>query len=144
MWRREKTQRGSSGNCYGDDVSGNWKVVSFVVFVCGMEAILVHRNRCTYTRWPTNSGIYVQLQRIHNHPRQLRRVHNILKVVYLHGIRPANFGPADVVLPSATLAASTCLEGTEILAWVNCGPFACRRLYSLGSILYRASAESPS
>ena len=89
-------------------------------------------------------AVYTYNCRGHNHPRQLRRVHNILKVVYLHGIRPANFGPADVVLPSVSLAASTCLEGTEILGWVNCGPFACGRLYSLGSILYRASAESPS
>lgn len=49
------------------------------------------------------------------------RVHNITKVVYLHGIRCAKFGLADVGLPSATLATSTCLESRGILTRVNCG-----------------------
>lgn len=66
-WGRGQ-QRGSSGNCYGDDVSGNWKVVSFVAFVCEMGAIPARRNTRIYYRLIV---VYVQLRRIHNHPSQL-------------------------------------------------------------------------
>lgn len=108
-WGRGQ-QRGSSGNCYGDDVSGNWKVVSFVAFVCEMGAIPARRNRHTYIY--RLIVVYVQLRRIHNHPSQLGEY-----TISRRGGVPAHRYSSCKLwiwrrrgLPSATLAASTCLE----------------------------------
>lgn len=82
-WGRGQ-QRGSSGNCYGDDVSGNWKVVSFVAFVCEMGAIPARRNRHTYIY--RLIVVYVQLWRIHNHRASLECTQYPEGVAYLHTV----------------------------------------------------------
>lgn len=121
-WGRGQ-QRGSSGNCYGDDVSGNWKVVSFVAFVCEMGAIPARRNRHTYIY--RLIVVYVQLRRIHNHPSQLGE-YTISRRggVPAHGIRLANFELGDVegFLPRLWQLRYVWRVG-EISTWVNCGPF---------------------
>lgn len=122
-WGRGQ-QRGSSGNCYGDDVSGNWKVVSFVAFVCEMGAIPARRNRHTYIL-PTNSGIRTIAEdtqssepawSVHNIPKGWR---TCLHTVFV--LQTLNLETLGGFLPRLWQLRHVWRAG-EISTWVNCGP----------------------